>query len=108
MRFITSRRDYRKVYEDNNLRVLKGNLFIFLIREDIFEDSLAVGIVVSRKVGKAVVRNKVKRRVKAFLRENEPVNLAGKEIVIISKPEAGNSNWKEIRKDLTELFSQIQ
>ena len=107
MRFITLRRDYQKVYEDTDLTVLKGNLFIFLI-QNISEDSLAVGIVVSRKVGKAVIRNKVKRRVKAFMRENEPVYLAGKNIVIISKPEAGNSNWKEIKKDLAELFSKIQ
>jgi ribonuclease P protein component len=108
MRFITLRRDYQRVYRDNDLRVLKGNLFIFLIREDDLEDSLAIGIVVSRKVGKAVIRNKIKRRVKAFLRESEPVNLTGKDIVIISKPEAGYSNWKEIKKDLVELFIQIQ
>ncbi len=107
MRFITSRRDYRRVY-DNNDRILKGNLFIFLIKVNSIENSLAVGVVVSRKVGKAVVRNKVKRRVKSFLRENSPVCDTGKDIVIISKPESGHSNWKEIREDLTDLFAQIQ
>ena len=106
MRFITSRRDYRRVYEEND-RILKGNLFIFLIREHELENTLAVGIVVSRKVGKAVTRNKVKRRVKAYLRELSPACSTGKDIVIISKPESGISNWKEIREDLTELIAQI-
>lgn len=107
MRFITSRRDYQEVYQNKN-RILKGNLFIFLIKDNEIEESLAVGIVVGRKVGKAVVRNKVKRRIKAFLREFVPVNLTGKDIVIISKPESGFSNWQEINTDLTELFNQIQ
>lgn len=107
MRFITSRRDYQEVYDNKN-RILKGNLFIFLIKDNEIEDSLAVGIVVGRKVGKAVVRNKVKRRLKAFLREFVPVNLTGKKIVIISKPESGLSNWQEIKADLTELINKIQ
>ena len=108
MRHITSSREYRDVYRAKDLIVLSGNLFIFLISNNHIEKSLAVGIVVNRKVGNAVVRNKTKRRVKAFLRENIPETLVGKNIVIKSKPESGSSNWLEIKKDLTELFAQIQ
>ena len=108
MRYITSKGDYQSVYKDIDLNVLKGDLFIFLIRNNNIENSLAVGIVVNRKVGNAVVRNKVKRRVKAFLRESSLETLDGKDIVIKSKPESGSSNWLEIKKDLTELFAQIQ
>jgi len=107
MRYITSKSAYQGVYEDNELNVLRGNLFIFLISNNL-KKSLAVGLVVSRKVGNAVVRNKTKRRVKAFLRENIPETLVGKNIVIKSKPESGSSSWIEIKKDLAELFAQIQ
>ncbi|KQC02926.1 MAG: hypothetical protein APR54_09825 [Candidatus Cloacimonas sp. SDB] len=107
MQTITSKRDYRKVYEDNNLEVLKGNLFIFLTRKNQTENSLAVGIIVNKKVGKAVVRNKVKRRIRAFLRETRPVCPTGKDVIIISKPDSGTSGWREIKKDLSILFTKI-
>jgi len=103
MRFITSKREYQRVYEDNTK--YEGNLFIIL-KKYIPDDLFAVGIVVSKKVGKAVNRNKVKRRVKAFLRENVHLHKSGKEIVVIAKPEAGNAEWKEIEKELTVLFSK--
>ena len=103
MRFITSKREYQSVYEDNTK--YEGNLFIVL-KKKIPDDLFAVGIVVSKKVGKAVNRNKVKRRIKAFLRENAPLYKSGKKIVVIAKPEAGNAEWKEIEKELTVLFSK--
>lgn len=101
MRFITSKREYREVYTKNSKR--EGDLFIFLVRK-IPEDLFAVGIVVSKKVGKAVVRNKVKRRIRAFLRENTsqlPTNL---KIIIITKPEAATASWQEIKLELTEFL----
>ncbi len=103
MRFITSKREYQSVYEDNIKH--EGNLFIIL-KKNIPDDLFAVGIVVSKKVGKAVNRNKVKRRVKAFLRENAHLHKSGKKNVVIAKPEAGNAEWKEIEKELTVLFSK--
>ena len=103
MRFITSKREYQSVYEDNIK--YEVNLFIVL-KKNIPDDLFAVGIVVSKKVGKAVNRNKVKRRVKAFLKENAHLYKSGKKIVVIAKPEAGNAEWKEIEKELTALFSK--
>ncbi|MDO9577263.1 MAG: ribonuclease P protein component [Candidatus Cloacimonadales bacterium] len=101
LRFITSKREYREVYTKNSKR--EGDLFIFLVRK-IPDNLFAVGIVVSKKVGKAVVRNKVKRRVRAFLRESTsrlPTNL---KIVIITKPEAASAGWQEIKRELTEFL----
>lgn len=108
MQFITSKRDYLKVYEDN--RILKGNLFNFLIsnhkRKDTEEPG--IGIIVSKKVGKAVVRNLVKRRVKAFLRErNFRTWDSFVDIVIISKPVVSKASWKEIREDLELFFKEM-
>ena len=103
MRFITSKREYQSVYQDNTK--YEGNLFIIL-KKKIPDDQFAVGIVVSKKVGKAVNRNKIKRRVKAFLRENVHLHKSGKKIVVLAKPEAGNAEWKEVKKELNVLFSK--
>ena len=101
MKFITSIREYREVYSDNNK--IYGNLFIYL-KKKIPKDLFAVGIVVSKKVGNAVIRNRVKRRVRAFLRENAHQHPANLKLVIIAKPDAGEASWQEITSDLNLIW----
>jgi len=101
---ITSKREYQSVYKDNVKT--EGNLFVFLTKK-ILENYFAVGIVVSKKVGNAVIRNKVKRRVRAFLREHEELHPTGVKLVIVAKPEAGIAIWQKIKDDLIQLFETI-
>ena len=102
---ITSKREYQSVYKKNCKT--QGNLFVFL-KKKILEDHFAVGIVVSKKVGNAVIRNKVKRRVRAFLREHEELHPAGVELVIVAKPDAGFAVWQKIKDELIQLFENIK
>jgi len=101
---ITSKREYQNVYK--NSKRTDGDLFVFL-KKKILEDYFAVGIVVSKKVGNAVIRNKVKRRVRAFLREHEELHPTGVKLVIVAKPEAGIAIWQKIKDDLIQLFEII-
>ncbi len=105
MKFITSKKEYREVYDDN--KRLVNNLFIFLIKK-IPENFFHVGIVVSKKVGNAVVRNKVKRRLRAFLRENEQLHPTNMKLIIIAKTEVGNAKWKKFKEDLIETFKTFE
>ena len=109
MRLIISTREYESVYKNNTK--LENELFIFLVQKEIPEQEepgniFAVGVVVSKKVGISVVRNKVKRRIKAFLREKESYPVKTK-IVIIAKQKAGNADWLGIKQHLSELFRRI-
>lgn len=101
MQYITSNKEYQEVYK-NNLKY-EGKFFVFL-KKKISEDVLKIGIVVSKKVAKAVQRNKTKRRVKAFLRENEQLHPINSKLVIIAKPGSATADWNNIRADLRELF----
>ncbi len=101
MRFLKSNRDYLRVYANNSK--LKGNLFNFLTSEN--PEDPGIGIVVSKKVGNAVIRNLIKRRVKAFLRESKFKTWdSSVDVVIISRPEARKANWIEIREELQSFF----
>ena len=102
---ITSKREYQNVYKNN--KKTDGDLFVFL-KKKILENYFAVGIVVSKKVGNAVIRNKVKRRVRAFLREHEELHPTGVELVIVAKPKAGTAIWQKIKDDLIHLFENIK
>lgn len=101
MNFITSKKEYQEVYSRHSKK--HGEFFTFLIHE-IPEDTFAAGIIVSKRVGKAIKRNKVKRRVRAYLRELGSQHPTKRKIVIIAKPQAGLTSWQEIKKDLDNFF----
>ncbi|HPR17584.1 MAG TPA: ribonuclease P protein component [Candidatus Cloacimonadota bacterium] len=103
MKFITSTREYREIYLDHCRK--QGRLFTFLIRS-IPDKTFAAGIIVSKRVGNAVIRNKVKRRVRACLRENGSAYPVGEHIIIIAKPEAGIASWADIKNDLQHILKQ--
>ena len=80
------------------LKILKGKL-----REARF------GFVVSQKVSKkAVIRNKVKRRLRAIIKEKEKGFKKGFEIVIIALPGAEKKNFWEVKKTLEKLFKSAK
>ncbi|MCF7911351.1 MAG: ribonuclease P protein component [Candidatus Cloacimonetes bacterium] len=105
MRFIRSTREYHEVYAGHEKR--HGALFLFLRRRVSGAEECSVGIVVSRKVGNAVRRNKVKRRVRAYLREHSGQLPLGK-LVIIAKSSSGTSNWADIAEDLGRNLTGIR
>ncbi len=101
MNFVTSKEEYRKIYQ-NNFKT-ERDLFIFL-EQNIPEDLFKIGIVVSKKIGNAVVRNKVKRRIKSFLHKNKALHPTKVCIIVVAKPKSGNSTWENINEELLAFF----
>ncbi|MDM7324543.1 MAG: ribonuclease P protein component [Thermus sp.] len=64
---------------------------------------LRVGIVVSKKVGKAVVRNRVKRRLREILRR---LHLPKAHLLVIASPEAREATYAELFQDLTRALKK--
>ncbi|MER3481482.1 MAG: ribonuclease P protein component [Meiothermus sp.] len=67
------------------------------------EAEVRVGIVVSKKVGKAVVRNKVRRRLREILRR---MHLPPCELVVVAQPEAAGASFAELLRDLTQALKK--
>ncbi len=62
------------------------------------------GFIVSKRVGGAVVRNRVKRRLRAIIRE---LSLSpGADIVISARPRAATAEFPELRKTVLNLLAQ--
>ena len=62
-----------------------------------------IGITVSTKVGKAVVRNCVRRRIREAYRINEERFAPGYDLVIVARVRAASVSFREIEKNLLSL-----
>jgi ribonuclease P protein component len=62
------------------------------------------GLVVSKKVGNAVVRNKVKRRLREIIRAI-PLK-QGWDIMIIARSATSSSNYQELKAALEDILSR--
>ena len=68
-------------------------------------DGLALrrlGLVTSKKVGKAIVRNKVKRRLREIFRTNKHLMEPGLDIIFISGPETASQDYNSLKKLVLE------
>ena len=65
-----------------------------------------LGIIVSKKVGKAVRRNHIKRRIREFFRLHKPWLPPSTDIVIIAKKDIPDITYKMACQDLEGFFKK--
>lgn len=94
---ITQGRDFSSIYKSGK-RI--GGRFIIVFFRPGKEKNTRVGFVVSKKVGKAVIRNRVKRRLRGMWREIMPGLKGTFDIVINARPSISESSCEELREDL--------
>lgn len=67
-----------------------------------------LGITVTKKIGGAVVRNRVKRRFKALMRELMPAyGLAGADHVLIARSDVVERDFERLRGELTKSLGKV-
>ena len=62
-----------------------------------------VGFITSRRVGGAVVRNRVRRRLRELVRLSRPGFPAGKWVVVIARQHAANASFEAIQEEWNRL-----
>ncbi len=65
------------------------------------------GFTVSKKVGKAVVRNRVRRRLMAAARELLPLTRAEFDYVVIARPPAIERPYADLKADLALALARV-
>ena len=84
--------------------------FVLLVRPRGDGDSTArIGVTVSKKVGGAVVRNRMKRRFRALARDLLP-NLAipGADHVLIGRASGIERDWAALQADFAKALTKVQ
>ena len=65
-----------------------------------------VGFAVSGKLGNAVVRNRIKRRLRELVRPLAQSTQAGRDVVIVARPSAIDAEYARLRQDLSALWTR--
>ena len=63
-----------------------------------------LGLAVSRRVGNAVERNRVKRRVRSWFRAQRSLLPEASDLVVIARSGAARLEGRQIHRELSELF----
>lgn len=101
---IRKTQQYNNIYQ--NGRKLTSQCLIFFV----LKNNLTInryGIVASKKVGNAVVRNKAKRRTKAIIAEIDPRLKQGYDIVLVCRPLIGKVSYDQLKKDFSAAVRKI-
>lgn len=100
---LTRRADF--LAANHGLRVARPG-FVLLARPN-GGGQMRFGITVTKKIGNAVVRNRMKRRFRALLRELLPVSgLAGTDHVLIGREGGIERDFSLLREELTTALGR--
>lgn len=98
---VTKNQDFSKIIQ--NRKYMKNNLFAIYYKENNLE-SVRFGISVSKKIGNAVVRNKIKRQMKNIIDKNKNLFKKETDYIIIIRRGILDCNFHEIEDSLINLL----
>jgi len=101
---IRSRKDFSVLYREG-VR-LRGRLFSLVFRPNGLGYG-RFGVVVSRKVGKAVVRNRVKRSFRDIYRRNKQRLPGSTDVIVLTRPEVALASRQVLEKSFLEALEKI-
>ena len=103
---LTSGRDYRRM--SRRSQRIRTTHFVMLISDEQKPEpktaGARLGLTASRKVGNAVARNHVKRRVREWFRQQEAVRAMPIDLVVIAGVGSGRLTSQTIAKELSSLL----
>ncbi|NLB89855.1 MAG: ribonuclease P protein component [Clostridiales bacterium] len=93
-------KQFQYVYRHGKNTVSRHLVLIYLPNKQ-----LKIGFSVSKKVGNAVVRNKIKRRLREGIRPVLPILKSG-HYVIIARVSSSSASFQQLEKDLMYLLKK--
>ena len=100
---IKEKKDFDNIFK---LRKQTVSKYAYLYQGREIKENYRFGICISKKVGNAVVRNKLKRRVKDII-DKSGLHFYNKDYIIVLKKNAASMQYFELKEDLINLLKNI-
>lgn len=98
--------DFQKVYRFGKSRANRQFVIYYLKNED--QDDFRLGISASKKVAKAVGRNRIKRTLKEIVRLNEDRIRKSYDFIIIVRKPAVDMEYDQMQKSLFHVLKKTE
>ena len=106
-RRIRKRADFLRIQKDG--ATVRTPHFVMLVasRQEVSEPS-RLGVVVTKKIGGAVVRNRVKRLCRESFRLAPEILPKGIDLVVIAKPGAGDLGLRDVQQEWSKAAAKLR
>jgi ribonuclease P protein component len=101
---IRKKSDFSGLYR--NGRRFRGRHFTLVYRRNGLDFS-RLAVVVSRKVGPAVVRNRIKRRFRELFRRNKGLLAEPLDLIVVARPDAAAADWPGLKDAFISALTTI-
>jgi len=92
--------EFRKIY-DQGRKYFGRYLILFVVKKD--SETNRYGIVASKKVGKAVIRNRSRRQIREIVRSARGNIASGNDIILVVKSSAVGASYADLQQDFASL-----
>jgi len=105
MRSLKTSQDFQRVRREGRTW---SHPLVVLITCPNGETQSRVGVAAGKTLGGAVVRNRAKRRLRAYMQKVEAQTAPGWDLVLIARPPLVKAQWPELSEALTDLMRRAK
>jgi ribonuclease P protein component len=103
---IKKNEDFQTVFRQG--KSIANRQFVIYMLQKPEEREFRIGLSVSKKIGNAVTRNRVKRLIRQVFSEEKHRIASGKEFIIIARKPAADMDYHEVKSSLIHLFRKAK
>lgn len=98
--------DIKRIFKEG-IYINKKYFIIYINQKESRSDKIRTRFIVTKKIGTAVVRNRIKRLLREILRLLKIVNFKEVEIIIIAKKNIKNIGFWELDTEIKKVLKQV-
>ncbi|WP_299089843.1 ribonuclease P protein component [uncultured Metabacillus sp.] len=103
---IKKNEDFQAVFKHG--KSIANRQFVIYIMQNPEEKEFRIGLSVSKKIGNAVTRNRIKRLIRQVFLEDKHKIANGKEYIVIARKPAADMGYHEVKSSLNHLFRKAK
>ena len=99
---VKKEKEFQRVFHHGAFKANRQFVVYVLPKED--QQHFRVGLSVGKKIGNAVTRNAIKRKIRQSLLELKPMIKADIDFIVIARPPTAEMSTEEVKKSLIHVL----